>query len=222
MSDTWPRNAAGDEALIGDDPAAAPVDIEEAPPPSDADLARVRTLALEQVSLLRKKVTLENDLEAVNVALKLNMEKDLPDVLAQLGMTDFGLANGHRVELKETVNASIPKDPVITAQAHDWLEAARHFIVKRRITIEFGRDEVAWARRFMADCARRKVPLHLEEKKWVEPQTLGALVRELLSRAKAESLDPEDLAPSQLLGVFRLTRAEVSGPNVPKPRKKKS
>ncbi len=218
MSDTYPRNAAtADEALIGDD---VMVDVEEAPAPNDAELAKVRDLALKQVELLKRVISLQEQLDAANAALKLNQEVELPDLLLKLGVTNFGLRGGHSVDLQEIVNASIPKDEAITREAHAWLEDHKHFVVKRRIQIFFGRDDMAWAKKFLADCARRKKPLQLEEKEWVEPQTLGALVREQLSVAKSTGQDPETLAPSNLLGVFKLTKAVVSGPNVPKPKKK--
>lgn len=207
MSDTWPSNTG--EPLLGDDPV---VDVEAAPPPSDASLQRVATLAREQVVRQRDVDRLKRELEAAVEALRVNMETDLPAAMLEVGMTSFGLTGGWSVEVDEAVTGSIPKDPVRTEEAHDWLEANRHFIVKRRITILFGREDEAWAAKFMRDCAARKKPLNLETKKWVEPQTLSAFVREQLREAKSRNVDPETLAPTGLLGVFKRTYARVKAP----------
>jgi hypothetical protein len=214
----WPRNAAGaDERLIGDD---APADVEAAPPPPDATVKTIAQLARQQVELLREKDQLETRLEEVQRLLFANQTLDLPAAMAQAGVTGLNLAGGHALTTSELVTAAQPKDRVDESNA--WLEAHGHGgLVKRQITILFGRGDEAWARTFLAQCARRRRPLDLSVKRFVHPQTLGAFVREQLKLARQTGADPEALAPSDLLGVFRLTRAEVTGPSVPKPRKKR-
>lgn len=220
MTDAYPANTDDPGLLIGDDLAG---EIEEAPTPGDEQLAKVAALARRQVELLREQVRLTDELDRVVADLRLNQEVDLPTLMDQLGLTDFGLKGGHRVEVKESVNAAVPaRDQAMTERAHGWLEEHGYgSLIKRRISIFFDREDEAWAKKFMADCAKRKRALNLEVKRWVEPQTLSAFVREQLARAKTEGLDPEDLAPTATLGVFKRKYAEVSGPAVPKKPKKK-
>lgn len=220
MSDTWPANAANpEEHLIGDDA----VDVEAAPVPGDDQLQKVAALARRQIECLREVIRLTEELDTANEALRLNRETDLPTLMDQLGLTDFGLAGGHRVEVLESVNASVPaKDPAMTAAAHAWLEANGYgSLIKRRIEIFFDREDEAWAKAFLAQCARRKRQLNLNVKRWVEPQTLSAFVREQLKAAREQNRDPEELAPAATLGIFKRKYAEVSGPAVPKLKKKK-
>lgn len=210
--ETWPSNSG--EPLLGDDV----VDVEAAPPPTDAGLAQVRDLALRQVVLIREVNRITVELAVATEALRLNQEVDLPTLMDQLGLTDFGLAGGHSVSVTEKVDASVPvKEVERTAEAHRWLEEHGHgALIKRRITIMFDRSDEAWAKKFLADCAKRKRPLLMEIKRWVEPQTLSAFVREQLKGAKTEGLDPEVVAPTATLGVFKRKYGLVKGPNVPK------
>lgn len=205
------------EILIGDDDSP---DVEAAPPPTDEELSKVRTLAAQQLELVADIIELQDQLDAKNSKLKQNMEVDLPTLMAQLGMTDFGLVGGARVAVKTAVNASIPKD--LTVDAHGFLEEHGHGgLIKRRIQILFGREDIAWAKKFLADCAKRKKPLNLDTKEWVEPQTLSAFVREQIALATNAGADPEERVPTRLFGVFKRTYAAVEVPGAKKPAKKK-
>jgi hypothetical protein len=211
MINPYPANAATpDEAL----------DVEAAPAPAADRLGAIVKLSREQVALLRKRERLLDELGQVVEQLKLNEELQLPAALAQAGMSGFTLAEGYEVGLEETVAAAQPKDRL--SESNDWLQAHGHGgLVKREITIRFNREDEAWAKKFMADCAKRRRPLDLTVKRYVHPQTLGKFVREQLAAARAAGVDPETLAPTDLLGVFKRTVARVAGPGVPKYKKHK-
>lgn len=207
------------EHLIGDDETP---DVEAAPPPDDKDLKQVADLARQQVVLIREVNKLQTELAEKSAALKKNMEFDLPLKMKELGMTHFGLAGGASISMKEVVTASIPRDPEIQDEAFSWLETKGHGgLIKRRIQILFGRDDIAWAKKFLQDCAKRKKPLILDQKTWVEPQTLMAFVREQLKLAASKGTDPEELAPTRLLGTYKMTYAVVDLPGEEKLKKPK-
>lgn len=205
------------ETLIGDD---ATIEVEAAPTPSDRDLGRVAELAREQFALIKKKVELEDELADINDKLMRNTTVDLPAKLAELGLTRFGLKGGFEVVQKEIINGSIKEE--LRPAAHAWLEGHGHGgLIKRKIEVFFSRGDLAWAKKFMADCARRKKPLDLKSKEWVEPQTLGAFVREQIRKAESQGADPNEYAPADLLGVFRQTVALIDGPDMPRSRRVK-
>ncbi len=197
-----------DEYLIGDDVA---LDIEAAPPPDDADLATVAALAERLIALMAEAAEAEERLADVQKALRQVTEVDLPAAMAQLGITDFGLVGGGRVEVATAITASIPKER--TSEAHAFLEACGSGgLIKRRIQILFGREDIAWAKKFLADCAKRKRALDMDVKEWVEHQTLGAWAREQLRLAAAVGADPEEAVPSAVFGIFKRTYASVTLP----------
>jgi hypothetical protein len=172
---------------------------------------RVRDLAQRHLELEARIIKGETLLAQLRVELKQIDEVDLPAVMQEVGLTDFGLIGGARVEVRKFITASIPKGG--EAVAYEWLELHNHGgLIKRRIQILFGREDVAWAKQFLAQCARRKRPLQLEEKMWVEPQTLMAFVREQLRNAAAVGGNPEEYAPTALLGVFERITAKIIPP----------
>jgi len=184
-------------------------EVEAAPGPTDKEIAAVRDLAEKALALALRKAKGDELLAQIAAELKDVVEKKLPDAMRAARLETWPMPGGAHFELSTIVNAGIPKDPQATYEAHRWLEEHGHgSLIKRRISIFFGREEIDWAKKFMRDCARRKKPLKLEEKEWVEPQTLGSFVREQLREAAANGRDSEEVAPSRLLGVFKLTYAK--------------
>lgn len=130
---------------------------------------------------------------------------ELPDIMDQLGLVDTTTISGLRVSLKEEIRAGISKDN--TEDAHQWLEDNGHGnLIKREIKIDFGRDDEAWAKKFLADCKKRKRQLNLAVKRAVNTQSLGAFVRRQLEEG---ALDADT---QKLLGVFRQRFGSVKLP----------
>lgn len=200
--------AGEDEELIDDD-----VDdgVEAAETPSDEELKEVRRLAQQYADLEDEIAELGRQLAAKQLALKGIREGSLPLALTTIGMKRFELIGGGEVELKTMVAASITE--ARKPEAHAWLEKNGHGgMIKHEIKIMFGKDEDAWAKKFLADLAKRKKPLRFERKDAVNPQTLGAFVRKTIADATARGLSPEKVLPLDLLGVFQMRYAEVVRP----------
>lgn len=199
-------NAIEPDELLGDDP-----EVEAAPPPDDADLKTVAQLAERHIELEAQIAALQAELAVKQSALEAIRNSDLPLAMTSLGLELFRLTGGGVIELKEIIAASITKEN--QPKAFPWLEKNGHGdLIKHVITIQFGKGEDAWAKKFLQDLAKRKRPLKFDRKDTVHPQTLGAFVREQIRAAKAEGLDPRDQLPYDLLGVFQQKYAEVSLP----------
>lgn len=188
-------------------------DVESAPPPADADLKTVAELAQRVLTLEDEIAVLEAEAQTKKNALKEITEHTLPLALTQLGMTKFELTGGGLVGIKEIIAASISE--ANKAAAHAWLEKNGHgSLIKRQITITFGKGEEKWAAKFMRDLAQRKKPVRSQLKEAVNYQTLGAFVREQIVDARIKGKDPQDVLPYTLLGVFEAKIAEVKLPKV--------
>lgn len=177
--------------------------VEAAPEPSDDQLRKVARLAEQQQILIREIAELEAALQIKHQALKTNQEVDLPEAMTAAGLRDFSLTDGTEIGIRQIISASIPK--ATQDQAFAWLEKHNAgSLIKRVITIEFGKGEEAWAKKFLADLAKRKKKVKATVKQSVHAQTLGAYVREMSNK--------HIVVPDKLLGVFRLRKAEIKKP----------
>lgn len=169
----------------------------------DNSLARLQGLAQEQVDCEARVAALEQQLEEAKTALNDVKLKRLPDLMDELEMTEFKTAGGVVISMAEEIRASIPKGR--EPEAHKWLEDNDNGgLIKRQVTIDFAKSEEAWAKKFMADCAKRKKPLNLAMKKTVHASTLKAFVKGQLE----EGVD----IPQDVFGVFRQRFAKVKLP----------
>ena len=198
------------EELLGEDPF---VEVEAAPLPDDTELAKVRQLAELQVALearMAKGAALMKQLAEAHKDLS---ERQLPLAMRELGLETFSLTGGTKITVKKFIAASIPKP--MTERAFDIIEKlGEGAIIKHAITILFGRDEDAWAAKFMRDMAQRKKPLNHSKKDWIEPPTLGKFVRDTMAKLRAEGRDPFTTLPKEVFGIYEGTRAEVELPTV--------
>jgi len=191
------------------------MDIEAAPEASAEDLATVLNLAREQLRLHLKLERLEEEMNQLNQALKTNAEIALPEALRAANLKEMPLGEGWFVKIKEITAASISETK--KPEAFAWLEQHQlGGIIKRVITISFGRDEEKWAKKFLADCAKRKKPLNAELKEAVHSGTLTKTIKDMIEEALAEGEDPKQKVPFELFGVYQAQRAELIPPKKPK------
>lgn len=190
-------------------------DIEAAPAATDAEIALVRKHAEAALTAAQTMARLEAELTTAQTAFKQTIEHDLPTAMIAARLETWPLPGGARFDLTPIIGAGIPKDA--TEEAHKWLEDHGHAdLIKHRIQILFGRGDESWVKKFLADCAKRKRPLDLARKDWVEPQTLGAFVREQIRNAAAEGRDAEEAIPSKIFGIYKATIAKFIPPKVKK------
>lgn len=188
-----PRNAKEPEELL-DDVEEAPIEID------DAKVKKISALASQQLDLIERIKAKEEELKALQLALKTNMEADLPNAMSECGVENFTLTGGASVAIEKIVRASIPKTHLNEGLA--FMRDKAPDLVKHTITIQFDRKDQKFFAKFMRDLAQRKRPVDASIKDSVHAGTLSAYVRRC---------DEEGVAlPEDILGIFRTTAAKVT------------
>jgi len=96
---------------------------------------------------------------------------------------------------------------------HEWVRGNGHgALIKNTITIEFGKGQEGQARKFIETLQKRKNPVKFSQREAIHYQTYGAFIREQVKAARERGVDPHDVLPYELLGVFELKVADVKLP----------
>lgn len=109
-------------------------------------------------------------------------EKEIPDLMDNLGFESITLNTGQKLQLKESIQCSIPaaKRP----PAFRWLDEHGHGdLIKTAVSAKFGRGEKTEAQ--AAYTALQKMGVHSSIAESVHPGTLKAWAREELSNGRA-------------------------------------
>lgn len=191
--------------LLGDEETVA-FNVEEAPPPNDAELAKIRRLAELQIDLMARIARGNAVLARLNAYLSDVTDRQLPLAMKEVSLRRFELLDGTEIVMEDFVVAAIKKEN--RPQAYDWLKDNDHGdLVKRTVIVTFGKGEEAWAKKFIADMARRKKPLKAEIKEDVHFQTLNAFVREEFAALRTKGINPLTVLPQALLGIYEGSKA---------------
>jgi hypothetical protein len=157
-----------------------------------SQLDNVTTGGLQQVTALAQDISVWEQ-KVTDLT-----DYDLPDVMQEIGLTNFTLADGSKLEIKATYGARIPVEHREAAFA--WLqEKGYDDIIKNMVSVPFGRGEDSSATEFM-ELAQKSGYLP-DQKKEVHPQTLKAFVKEQLEKGTP--------VPMDLFGVFTGHRATI-------------
>lgn len=196
-------------------PDAPAIEVEAAPAATPEQLAHVLATARRQAKLANDIAKAEEALKKQKEEYKKTAEVELPNALRAAQLDQMPLGEGWTVKLKTTLAGYISEER--KEQAHAWLEEHdMGGLIKHVITITFGRDEDAFFNKFMRDLQKRKKPVQAERKDAVNSQTLGAFVREQVGKAQEQGLDPKEVIPFDLFGVYQTTYAEILPPKKPK------
>lgn len=168
------------------------------PVASGGELAQLSLLAEQQAKAAAEVARLEAELTAARESLRDYAERQVPDMMDQVGMAEFKTASGLKIKIEETIRASIPKASAPSAFA--WLREHGHAaMIKRVISVALGKGEEERAQKLhdMLDSE-----FEVDDAQNVHPSTLSAFVREKLR-------DGEDV-PLDLFGVFRSRVSKLS------------
>ena len=141
-------------------------------------------------------------LKEKETALKRLIEEDIPTLMTdQLGIRKLTMDDGQQVEVKDDVQASIPKE--YESAAFAWLEENGYgSLIKATVSVEFGREEISEAHRLMMTLDQNGfLPVLKQSVHW---QTLAAWLREMLR-------DARDI-PLELFGARPLKKATIKLP----------
>lgn len=169
-------------------------------------LTRLNELALLQAKHETDVADAMKTLAAAQARLKETSEKLIPEVMSEMELTETKTEDGIKVEIKETLRASIAQgDMEQQAKAFAWLELQGHgHLIKQEFNIQFGKNEEKWAKQFEAQLKRRKKPLNAKRKKSIHHGTLAAFLTEQLKKGVEVPLD--------IFNGFLQTFAKVSVP----------
>ena len=106
----------------------------------DDQLKTVSKLAEYQLILENKIKQTEDDLATLKEQFKQVSQTDLPEALAETGLSEIKLTDGSKISVQQFYNASIPKDNL--DQAFTWLRDNGHAdLIKNTVACSFGRGE---------------------------------------------------------------------------------
>lgn len=156
---------------------------------------------LDQVQLEIEEI--EARLKEVNEKRRRLRENDIPELMQSMGIKLIVTTSGLKIQLREEVRASFPKDHTKREAAFDWLREHNHDgLIKQSFVIQFSRDQEKLAEKFRRDLEKRKIPLNIDHKKDLNHQTMLAFLRE-------QQREGEDV-PLPLFGAFVQKFADVS------------
>ena len=167
----------------------------------DADLLKRIESTTEQLTRVEQEIEQEeNKLKELKKQKQNLAEKQIPDLMEEAGFEEFKTTSGHKVQVKDYIRASIPKQNA--HEAFKWLEEHGHGnVIKRGYDIQFNREQEEQAEQFQQLIDENFPQFAVKPKKKVEPQTLQALIRECLEEGEE--------IPMQLFGAIKQRIAKV-------------
>lgn len=179
--------------------------VEEAPA---ATLESLVNLASTVIDLDKQIVEAQIALGELEDKRKKIARTQIPDIMDELGMQSFKLADGSTLDVKTSINASISEDNKPAAFA--WLtEHEKDGIIKTKVTSEFGKGEIEAAREAVKALTEAGFGAMLDQS--VHPMTLKSFVKEQLE----EGVN----IPLEVFGVFEFKEAKITPPKAPRKRK---
>ncbi len=167
--------------------------------PSNEGLSGVQKLANDIVAAQTRVENLEGDLKAAKQTLLKLTDEDLPSQMAEIGLTNFTLADGSKVDIKETYGARIKKDN--EEKAFDWLRShGEGDIIKNTVTVRFGKEKDNEALALVDELRNKQ--WEPEQKQEVHAGTLKAWVKGRIEEGKELDMD--------LFGVWVGQRATIN------------
>ena len=161
-------------------------------------LASLSNLVDHQLDEEMEVARLEGLLKDTQERLRDVAERQIPDLMDEIGLDTITTSAGLKVSVKTTLRASVPVAQRDTAW--DWLDAHGHGgMIKRSVQVAFNRDQESAADE-LVDGLRSKFPNVKTERK-VEPSTLKAFIR--------EQLEEGNEVPMELFGAFEQRRAKI-------------
>lgn len=163
-----------------------------------SDLTRIMTL----VELMRAKdsevAELEERLKKAKAELLTLERVDIPELMAEIGLSELKTSDGAVLSIKEEVDAKISE--ANRAAAMEWL-VAHNFsgLIKTGVTVTFSRGDHEGAEA-LAQKLSGEYPA-VEVKEDVHPGTLKAFVKEQLAAGTA--------LPFDLFGIFPYSKAVI-------------
>ena len=162
------------------------------------DLKNISELG-HQLTELEEKIQLEEEhLKSLKSDYRKISEDLLPNKLRELGVSSFELTDGSSMSIQQYYSARITPDN--RDVCFHWLENnGLGDIIKNTVSANFGRGEDESASKLMTQLESEGHSL--VQKKWVEPMTLKAVVREQVEKGSDLPLETFNVHIGQKIKV---------------------
>jgi len=138
-----------------------------------------------QASLENYISSLEKTLKVRNEELRKLSQETLPNMMAEIGLSSFKLADGTEIAIADKYYAKLPED---NYAAFTWLrEQGMDGIIKTQVTLDFGKGDDAQVQRVQE--VLQELGLIPTVKSTVHHMTLKALVKEQVEKGTPIPLD---------------------------------
>lgn len=166
---------------------------------TEDQLTRLGKLANYQISLEQTIESLNSQLKDIQEKYRRVSEVDIPGVLDETGLSEVRLADGTKIMIREDVRVSTTGKNRDTINS--WLTLNGHDdLIRDEVTAAFKKGDGEIAAKAL-DALMVLGASAVDRKRYVNPQTFAALIRELMA-------DGEDV-PLDELGVFVQRRAKL-------------
>ena len=150
------------------------------------DLSDIGTLGTQLTEMAEKIEIEEQKLKHLKADYKKLSEDTIPDKLREVGISEFKLLDGTKLSIQPYYSARIT--PENREYCFKWLEDNNLAdVIKNTVSANFGRGEDEVAQELMDKLNEEGHTI--TQKKWVEPMTLKALVREQVEQGNDLPLD---------------------------------
>ena len=164
-------------------------------------LSKVSSLARTQQTLELRIAELEDEVAETKKALRSISEDQLPAAMSEYGISKLELADGSSVSVSKFYSASIPKDK--TDLAFSWLvDNGFGDLIKNQVATNFVRGQEEQAELFARDLEQQGMAV--STKKWVEPMTLKAFVKDQTEKGAN--------IPADMFGLFIGEKTKIVTP----------
>lgn len=176
---------------------------------SEEKLKDLSKLATQQLLIEQSIEAKKEELVQLNKVLKHLSETKIPEAMQAVGMSEFSLTNGAKIQVKPFYSGNLGDKNPRAAEGYDWLRKNGHgAIIKKEMNLDFGQAEgVDW--RFLQSKIKEMVREAegfdlegIEVNEGVHHATLNAFIREQVEGGKE--------FPLELFNGYVGNRAKIS------------
>lgn len=177
--------------------------------PSTDQLSQISMFSRRWSENEQKLQGLEELMKQINAEQHQLVTKEIPDAMAAAGVESITDKDGNKVEIKEFLNGTLPKDPFKRKLAIDFItDEGGSAIIKRQIVLQFDKGDKDRADK--AAHLLKKAGYELVDRDDIHTQTYLAFIRDLLRDGKK--------VPLEDLGLFAGRAAKIKPPKKKLPK----
>tara|TARA_R100001369_G_scaffold19855_3_gene36144 strand:- start:4641 stop:5174 length:534 start_codon:yes stop_codon:yes gene_type:complete len=169
-------------------------------PMGDATLKALTEKSNELQDLNNQVEELEMELGKLKASTRELSEITIPNMLSELGLSEITLKDGCKINTATYYSARITEEN--REEAFEWLDSNGFSdIIKNTVSISFGRNEDESAKKLVHTLDTDGYTT--AQKKWVEPMTLKAFVREQVEKGSDLPLETFNVYIGQKTKVIK-------------------